>query len=264
MNYIKPTDKPTLLTFREVKMLFHELGHMYHSILSRAKYAKLHSVDNDFLETPSMMIEQLFWNARVIQDVSCHYSHISPAMRDHWLSSLPENERTESVEVPIQLNKDQAIALAESNFNQNMPMAIDLLFFSTYDILIHSPESHEELVATDLCKLFNKTRSDIYFTHGGEADGDGWDFAQGQTTFRGIIGKNDAGYYGYTLGRLFGLNIFQAGFSDDDPLIKENGRRYRDMILCKGGTQPEMKTLTDYLGHEPRIDLYLQYISGHH
>ncbi|WPG97469.1 zincin [Acrodontium crateriforme] len=258
MNIIKPTtEKPTLLEFTMVRSLFHELGHMYHCILTRARYAGLHSVDTDFIEAPSMMLEQFFWDAQIIRDVSYHYSHISPAMRQVWLSTLPDAHDQD--EIPVQFTLEQAKHIAECNASDDVPRALDLLFFSTYDILIHSPTSHEELVETNLCELFNKTRRDIYRIHGGEAQGEGWEFAQGQSTFRAIQGKYDAGYYAYTLGRLYGLNIFQAGFSSD-LMNKTNARRYRDMVLCKGGSQPEMKTLTDYLGREPSTEIYLQWL----
>lgn len=32
------------------------------------------------------------------------------------------------------------------------------------------------------------------------------------------------------------------------------GRRYRKALLEKGGTQDELKTLTEYLGREPRME----------
>lgn len=60
-------------------------------------------------------------------------------------------------------------------------------------------------------------------------------------------------------GRVFALDIFDAGFKDDT-MSKEAGRRYRDMVLSKGGRQPEMKTLTDYLGHEPSTEPYLAWL----
>lgn len=39
-----------------------------------------------------------------------------------------------------------------------------------------------------------------------------------------------------------------------DPMNPEEGRRYRHMVLEKGGSQDEMKTLVDFLGREPSTD----------
>ena len=37
---------------------------------------------------------------------------------------------------------------------------------------------------------------------------------------------------------------------------KSQGRRYRHMVLEKGGSQDEMKTLVDFLGREPNSDAF--------
>jgi metallopeptidase MepB len=36
------------------------------------------------------------------------------------------------------------------------------------------------------------------------------------------------------------------------------GRRYRHMVLEKGGSQDEMKTLVDFLGREPKADAFYE------
>lgn len=73
------------------------------------------------------------------------------------------------------------------------------LFFATYDMLVHTPASHTELENLNLTELFNKTRSDIFKVSGGEALGEGWEWSHGQTTFRNILNRYDAGYYSYIL-----------------------------------------------------------------
>ncbi len=60
-------------------------------------------------------------------------------------------------------------------------------------------------------------------------------------------------------GRVFALDIFDAGFNHDT-MSKESGRRYRDIVLRPGGSQPEMKTLTDYLGRQPSTKPYFKYL----
>jgi Zn-dependent oligopeptidases len=38
----------------------------------------------------------------------------------------------------------------------------------------------------------------------------------------------------------------------------KEGRRYRRMVLEKGGSQEEMKTLVDFLGREPTTDSFYE------
>jgi metallopeptidase MepB len=41
-----------------------------------------------------------------------------------------------------------------------------------------------------------------------------------------------------------------------DPMNREEGRRYRYAVLQKGGSQDEMKTLTEFLGREPQTEAF--------
>jgi metallopeptidase MepB len=38
----------------------------------------------------------------------------------------------------------------------------------------------------------------------------------------------------------------------------EEGGRYRHAVLGKGGSQDEMKTLTDFLGREPQTEAFYE------
>ena len=49
---------------------------------------------------------------------------------------------------------------------------------------------------------------------------------------------------------MFSYDIFHTKFKAD-PMNKEEGRRYRNMVLEKGGSMDELEMLTDYLGREP-------------
>lgn len=44
--------------------------------------------------------------------------------------------------------------------------------------------------------------------------------------------------------------MFYTAFKAD-PMSKEQGRRYRRMVLERGGAQDELEYLTEFLGHEP-------------
>lgn len=49
--------------------------------------------------------------------------------------------------------------------------------------------------------------------------------------------------------------MFGTAF-ERDPMDKEEGRRYRYGVLEKGGAQDEMKTVSDFLGREPKTEAF--------
>jgi metallopeptidase MepB len=56
---------------------------------------------------------------------------------------------------------------------------------------------------------------------------------------------------------VFADDIWYSKFRAD-PLNAEEGMRYRREVLEKGGSQDEMKTLRDYLGHMPETKAFYQ------
>lgn len=59
-NLAKPTpERPALMRHDDVTTFFHEMGHVFHGLLSRTRYARFHgtAVARDFVEAPSQMLE---------------------------------------------------------------------------------------------------------------------------------------------------------------------------------------------------------------
>jgi metallopeptidase MepB len=49
--------------------------------------------------------------------------------------------------------------------------------------------------------------------------------------------------------------MFYTKFKDN-PMNEKEGRRYRYMVLEKGGSQDEIKLLEHYLGREPNTEAF--------
>lgn len=195
MNYTKVNAKPVLLNLVDVRKLFHELGHLHHSLCTQVKHASLSYIDRDFVEAPSLMFEQFFWEPCHVKDLSYHYSYISPEYKTTWLQA---NEgKTE--QPPVHLNDEDVADLTTWNPRNLIGREANNLFLSLFDILVHTPTTHEELEQSNLAEMFNRLQTDILSMHGGEAIGDGWDWSHGESVFRMIVSGYDAGYYTYVL-----------------------------------------------------------------
>lgn len=233
-NFSKPTkEKPSLLKHDEVVTLFHELGHGIHDLAGRTKYSRFHgtSVVRDFVEAPSQMLENWCWTPSQLKSLSKHYLTGDP---------IPDDLIEKQISVKH---------VNDALFNLRQ------LHFGIFDMTVHTPKSHEEAESFKLSELYNMLRGEISGLKGPEVLGLKPDWGNGQATFAHLIGGYDAGYYGYLTSQVYSMDMFYSVFKKD-PMDGKEGRRYRHMVLEKGGSQEEMKTLEDFLGRKPSTEAF--------
>ena len=181
-NFTKPTDStPSLLRYSEVQTLFHEFGHILHQTLTRATYARFSgtSVERDFVEAPSQMLEHWIRDPQVIANVTRHFESDEP---------LP----------PALLERMNASRNVASGLHW-----LRQLYFARLDLAYHAAgrEKDTDSIAESLHDIT------------------GFRFAAGthfQAGFGHLFGY-DAGYYGYLWSKVFGDDMFdrfEAGDAD--------------------------------------------------
>ncbi|KAH9480466.1 Thimet oligopeptidase [Psilocybe cubensis] len=227
-NLAKPTpDKPALMRHDDVVTFFHEMGHVFHGLLSRTKYARFHgtSVARDFVEAPSQMLENWCWEPKVLQKMSSHYQTKEP------------------------LSSELIEKLVKSRYVNVGLFYLRQLFFAKFDLKVHTDQT-----ADDYTRLWCNLREKISLvSHDKELPGQG--------TFGHITGGYDAGYYGYTYSLVFAADMYSTVFKAD-PLDPTRGKLYRDKILRPGGSREELDTLTDFLGRPPNSEAFLEELFG--
>ncbi|ESK89011.1 metallopeptidase [Moniliophthora roreri MCA 2997] len=227
-NLAKPTpDKPALMRHDDVVTFFHEMGHVFHGLLSRTEFSRFHgtSVARDFVEAPSQMLENWCWEPRVLEKMSSHY----------------ETKRPLSAELIDKLIKSRYVNVGLFYLRQ--------IFFAKFDIKVHTDQE-----PTDYTNLWTSMRESISLVKSGKP-------CPGQGTFGHITGGYDAGYYGYTYSLVFAADMYATVFKAD-PLDPARGQRYREKILRPGGSREELDSLKDFLGREPDSDAFIKEIFG--
>ncbi|KAJ5320598.1 hypothetical protein N7508_000881 [Penicillium antarcticum] len=259
-NFTKPQPKkPSLLKHDEVVTLFHELGHGIHDLVSRTIYSRFHgtSTVRDFVEAPSQMLENWCWTPSQLRSLSRHYSTLSPEYLASWQEAQQSRSGGKTATGPPseRIPDDVIENLIRTKHVNDALFNLRQLHFGIFDMAIHEPKSHADIEALPLSATYNRLRQEITQMDGPEALGAGSEWGHGEATFGHLIGGYDAGYYGYLSSQVYSTDMFYTVFKDD-PMNKAAGRRYRYQVLEKGGSQDEMKTLTEFLGREPQTDAF--------
>ncbi|KAH7913359.1 mitochondrial endopeptidase [Hygrophoropsis aurantiaca] len=225
----KPTpDYPALMTHFDVTMFFHEMGHIFHELLSRTQYARFHgtTVSREFMEAPSQMLENWCWEPKVLEKMSSHYKTQQPL----------------SAELIDKIIKSRYVNIGLFNLFQ--------IFFAKFDLKVHLGKD-----AVDYTKLWNDMKESTGLRKSTKA-------LPGQGAFKHLA-TNDysAGYYVYRYSLVFAADMYATVFKQD-PLDPAMGKWYRDKVLLVGGSRDDLDTLEDFLGRPPNSNAFLKEMLG--
>ncbi len=220
-NFNPPQDgKPTLLTMDEIWILFHEMGHATHNLLTRAPYGTLSGfeVEWDFVETPSQAFEEWIYDPAILESISGHYTDpeqlIPPDLRDRVIAS-----------------KDFGKGYSYSR----------QLHFALQDMIYHSTDG-----PVDTVRIYQELHEELQGIPAIEG-------TQQPASFSHLMGGYDAGYYSYLWSKVYAMNIVER-FKEDGMTNRTTGMAYRRTVLERGNMADGMVLLTDFLGEEPGIE----------
>ncbi len=203
-NFPKATkDRPSLLSFNDVETLFHELGHALHALIGRTKY---HSTSGtnvlwDFVELPSQLQENWLYEPETLALVSEHY----------------ETGKQIPADLIEKLRASKNYMSGWGGLRQVSLATLDMAYHCTQDIEINDIIEFEDKAIKD-CTFFPRL--------GGPSS----------TSFGHIFaGGYAAGYYSYKWAEVLDADAFEA-FLEDGLYNQETAKKYREMILEKGGS----------------------------
>ncbi len=229
-NYTKPAaGEPALISYDDVTTLFHEFGHALHGFFANQKYVTLSgtNVSRDFVELPSQFNEHWALYPEVFKNYAIHYKTGEP---------MPESLITKIKNA--------------STFNQGY-MLTELLAAAELDLQWHTISADTKIedasqFETQALKNTNLNIAEIppryrstYFLH---IWGNGY----------------AAGYYAYLWAEMLDNDAFEW-FNENGGLTRENGDRFRKMILSKGNTEDFDQMYQNFTGRKPNITPMLKH-----
>lgn len=214
------------LNHRELETLLHEFGHLLHGNLSRTRYASLSgtSVRRDFVEAPSQMLEE--WT-RDVGPLSLLRKHCTDC------AAVDQN-------LMDRINSARRFGAGIHYARQHM--------LASFDMAMASPAPGEPLATWAALEQASPlghvagTRFPARFGH--------------------LLGGYASGYYGYMWAEVLALDM--ASRWNGNLLDGKVGRRYRDIVLARGGEVPPDLMVREFLGRAPSSEPFFAEISGKH
>ena len=225
-NFNTPTvDKPALLTHQQAITFFHEFGHVLHNMLTKAEFASQSgtSTKRDFVEAPSQIFENWVWSYDVLKLFAKHY-------------------KTGEVLPKSLFDK----MIASRNVGSGIAASAQILY-GVVDMTLHDKfDPSGTKTTTDVVKELTNSIMPYEYLEG--------------TNFHAAFGHLNgygASYYGYMWSKVYAEDMFSV-FEKTGILNATTGKRYRDMILAKGGSRDEFEIVKEFLGREPNQEAFLR------
>ncbi|XP_038675522.1 probable cytosolic oligopeptidase A [Scyliorhinus canicula] len=233
---------PSLMSFAEVKSLFHEFGHAMQHMLTTVPYAMaagLNNIELDAVEFPSQFMENWLYDNNTIPLISGHYQTGKP---------LPQN-------IFAQILKAHHYGGGSVMLRQ--------LFLAALDLTLHTRAGEHGIIIS--YSSFSSTDS---WTKVVKKIAERFSVMKEipesciLCTFPHIFsGGYAAGYYAYEWAEVLSQDAFGA-FEDvglqNRKAISKIGRRFRDTVLSLGGGTDPGEVFRMFRGQDPHLEFLLK------
>ncbi|PZP35695.1 MAG: dipeptidyl carboxypeptidase II [Roseateles depolymerans] len=224
-----PAGEATLLTWDEVRTMFHEFGHALHGMFSKVQYPSFAGtgVPRDFVEYPSQVNEVWSDWPSVLAHYARHYK-TGEAMPQALLDKVTRAKR----------------------FNQGF-LTTEYLSATILDQRLHQLDAKQLLSADGVMPFEARVLKE-----------EGVDFAPVPPRYRTpyfshIMGGYAAGYYAYIWSEVLDADTVEW-LKAHGGLKRENGDALRAKLLSRGGSEDAMVLFRNLVGHEPDIQPLLE------
>ena len=219
-NFTKPTPtKPSLLSYDEVRTLFHEFGHALHGLMSQCQYRSLAGTNVywDFVELPSQIMENWTEEKESLDLFAKHY----------------ETGATIPADLVAKIKKASLFQSGWMSLRQVSFSWLDMMWYTTDPTLVTDVDEFETK-AMEPTRLLAKEPGTNVSCSFGHIFGGGY----------------AAGYYSYKWAEVLDADAFEY-FKEKGLYNQEVATKFKNSILSRGGTAHPMDLYKEFRGREP-------------
>ena len=226
-NFSKPTENaPSLLTHDEFTTFLHEFGHSLHGILAQGRYPSITgtSVDHDFVELPSQIMENWGYEPEYLKTFAKHYK-TGELIPDELIECIVEAKNYHA---------------AYSQARQLSFGYLDMAWHTLTEMTAENTIAFEKkaIAPTDVLPPVEETCTSTAFSHI-------------------FTGGYAAGYYSYKWAEVLAADAFSL-FKEKGIFNKETADSFRREILSKGSYDNESVLYRNFRGHDPQTRALLE------
>jgi len=223
-----PAGEPTLLTHDQVRTAFHEFGHALHGMFSAVKYPRFSgtSVPRDFVEYPSQVNEMWANWPEVLKNYAKHYKTGEPMPQ----ALVQKIEASDKFNQGYKTTEYLAASLLDQAWHQLSPNEIPK------EAVAFEAEALRK-AHVDFAHVTTSYRS-CYFSHA-------------------FAGGYSAGYYSYLWSEVLDADTVEW-IKEHGGLKRENGDRFRAMLLSRGGSADALGLFRNFVECDPYIEPLLK------
>jgi peptidyl-dipeptidase Dcp len=225
-NFAKAS--PTLLSFDDVRTLFHEFGHGLHGLLSQVKYERLAGtrVLRDFVELPSQLFENWALEPQILERHARHHQ-TGAAMPQALLDKLDAARRFNQAWATVQYTGPALIDMALHSLPRGTP--VDIAQFEA-----------QQIEALGIPEDIGQRHHLPHFQH----------------VFAGS--SYAAGYYVYMWAEVLEADAFNAFTEAGDPFHAETAQRLLRNVYSAGSTRAPAQAFRAFRGRDPVVEPMLE------
>lgn len=228
-NFTKPAEgQPALISFDDATTMFHEFGHALHGMFANSQYLSLSGTNTarDFVEFPSQFNEHWASDTGVFK----HYAH-------HYKTGEPmPKELVEKIKKARTFNQGYSIT--------------EIIAAAELDMKWHEISADTTVTDVDKFELEALNKSHLWI--------DECPPRYRSSYFLHIWSNGyNAGYYAYLWTEMLDDDAYQW-FKEHGGCTRENGQRFRDMILSRGNTMDLATMYRNFRGRDAEIQPMLE------
>lgn len=224
-NFTRPTETlPSLVSHRELNILFHEFGHIIDALSYKGEFALQAESKSDFVESMSQILENWIWDYDILSSFARHYETSEVLPRETFDNLL--NAKNVS-----------------SGFN-----TLRTLRACIYDMNLYDTYNPDTPVSTDeIWENIDTELGVMQMYVKGTHPQSSWIH----------INTHPVYMYGYLWSEVYAQDMFTE-FEKNGLTDQETGIRYRKLILANGAQRDVMEAVEEFLGRPSNNEAYVR------